>query len=198
MIQLIPKEKYLLMPWKNGKGTTSQIQIWPPESSFVDSSFVWRLSSAAMSEDGDFSVFSGYERLLFLISGAGLKVGERSLTQIGQAISFSGDKLVAGKLAHGAILDLNLIYRPDLAAVEHSLVKTAEVSSVAKPRSQVIFFNLNQALPVKIAEVTYVLQIGDTLIIDNTNSTEAIEINFAYKPEAVLVIRIDVVSRLPL
>src|SRR5690349_9614552 len=64
------EKDFVVMPWKNGKGTTTQFAIHPPGSSIADNSFVWRLSSATMSESGPFSSYPQYTRILIHTEGS--------------------------------------------------------------------------------------------------------------------------------
>lgn len=45
------------MPWKNGRGETTEIAVWPEGAGLQD--FGWRLSMAGVSEHGAFSAFPG-------------------------------------------------------------------------------------------------------------------------------------------
>ncbi|MCU9837037.1 HutD family protein [Ruegeria sp. WL0004] len=122
------------VPWKNGGGVTREIAGSPP---------TWRLSLADVASEGPFSVFSGLERILTVIEGAGMELHfEQQVRQalLGEPLRFSGDDPVTGVLPHGPIRDLNLIYDP------HQVNGTVEV------------FEGAQSLPTNPAEVaTYVL-----------------------------------------
>ncbi len=54
-VQLIKKSDCILMPWKNGLGMTSQIDIFPAKAHFPDG-FLWRLSSATVKTSSAFFV----------------------------------------------------------------------------------------------------------------------------------------------
>ncbi|GIQ81938.1 uncharacterised protein family HutD/Ves, partial [Kipferlia bialata] len=60
-----------VMPWKNGKGSTAEILVSPPGTSLAKMDFTYRLSSAPVTEDGSFSHFPGFQRILLPIEGAG-------------------------------------------------------------------------------------------------------------------------------
>ena len=57
---------YRVMPWANGRGVTTE--LWRQDR---DGALLCRLSMAAVTEDGPFSLFSGIERNLTVISGPG-------------------------------------------------------------------------------------------------------------------------------
>ncbi|MBN8629656.1 MAG: HutD family protein [Rhodobacterales bacterium] len=68
MIHLTPAD-YTRQPWKNGKGTTTE--LWRLER---DGQFLVRLSRASVVEDGPFSLFPGIERNLTVLTGAGFRL----------------------------------------------------------------------------------------------------------------------------
>ncbi|MGO6905167.1 HutD family protein, partial [Rhizobium ruizarguesonis] len=61
---------YKRMPWKNGKGETVEIAVFPPDASIND--FDWRVSMATVAEDGPFSIFPGIDRTLAILDGNGM------------------------------------------------------------------------------------------------------------------------------
>ncbi|MGK5087822.1 HutD family protein [Bdellovibrionota bacterium FG-2] len=98
------------MPWKNGKGTTTQIAIYPPEAEFPGDAFLWRVSSAPIDESGAFSTFPGYDRLLMITEGSGIILNGKPLV-CGQPLGFSGEEASQGELIQGPVRDLGIIYR---------------------------------------------------------------------------------------
>jgi environmental stress-induced protein Ves len=114
--RLIDQADYRIMNWKNGKGKTAEIAIMPPGADLT--SFVWRLSSARMDTECEFSRFPGYQRILTLIDGEGIELQRRNppqetiLLKKGEIFEFSGDEEVLGGLPFGSIEDLNLIFNP--------------------------------------------------------------------------------------
>ncbi|MCE9870612.1 HutD family protein [Hafnia alvei] len=111
--QIIRWADYHAMPWKNGQGVTQEIMR-------VDSpngrDFRWRLSMAEVSSDGDFSSYTGYQRILSILEGDGLQLKidgriEPPILTCGIQ-RFSGDSRVSSTLLNGKVRDLNLIYDP--------------------------------------------------------------------------------------
>lgn len=68
MRHLTPAD-YIRQPWKNGKGVTVELA-----RAEVEGALLWRLSMAAVAEDGPFSLFPGIERNLTVISGPGFRL----------------------------------------------------------------------------------------------------------------------------
>lgn len=98
------------MPWKNGQGVTSEIEIHPENADFAHNDFNWRLSSAAISGDNNFSKFPGYDRLLTVLSGTGLTINKQSLTS-GQVLAFAGEDSIQCILLEDRVVDLSLIFK---------------------------------------------------------------------------------------
>jgi len=114
MFTVISPDQYKQIPWKNGKGITTELAI--SENGTLDN-FDWRLSIASVVENGDFSDFSGYWRNLVLISGNGITLKHSKdsnvqidkLTQQLQISSFDGASKTYGGLCDGKIEDFNVI-----------------------------------------------------------------------------------------
>ena len=96
--------------WKNGKGETAQIGIFPENARFSDGDFLWRLSAATLTKDSDFSLFPGYERKLVIWSGDGLRLNGKVLLPF-DCLSFSGTQEIHAQVIGARIKDLGIIYR---------------------------------------------------------------------------------------
>ena len=98
------------MPWRNGLGSTVEIARQELEDG---GGFAWRLSMADVTQDGEFSNFSGYDRTLLLLEGNGLTLDcgdtvER-LEQHLQAARFRGEAATFASLHDGSIKDFNIM-----------------------------------------------------------------------------------------
>ena len=104
---------YVRMPWKNGGGSTEEISRDAGDG--LDG-FGWRLSIADIEESGGFSTFAGYQRIITVLQGDGMRLlvdGQASRPLLPfDAFAFSGESQVSCKLLGGAIRDFNLIYAP--------------------------------------------------------------------------------------
>ncbi|WAI83867.1 MULTISPECIES: HutD family protein [Achromobacter] len=139
-IRLYRAADYPRMPWKNGGGITQEVACNPSGSS---AAFDWRLSIADVAQDGGFSTFNGYQRVITVLEGQGIQltVDGREQTPLTprQVYAFPGDARVDCRLLDGAIRDFNLIYAPDryqarlhwasAACVFHSAAPTVLVLS---------------------------------------------------------------------
>lgn len=111
MIEIISPNQFRTIPWKNGKGKTTELAI-SKNGNMED--FDWRLSIASVIEDGPFSDFSGYDRNLILLDGKGIKLthSEQHIDVLEDHLSlssFNGCRNTIGELVDGPILDFNLM-----------------------------------------------------------------------------------------
>lgn len=102
------------MPWKNGRGETVEIAVFPKDASME--TFGWRVSMASVATDGPFSVFPGVDRTLSILDGSGmvLEIAERepvTLTALDAPHAFPADAATNATLVDGAITDLNVMTR---------------------------------------------------------------------------------------
>ena len=122
-IRHLAAAKYRTVPWRNGGGVTAEIAV-EPEGATVDSRFIWRLSLARIDRSGPFSAFSGYDRTIALIAGAGmvLDFGERGSARVDkpmQPLAFSGEWAPGCALIAGPTEDFNVM--TDRSRLRHRL-----------------------------------------------------------------------------
>lgn len=106
------------MPWKNGRGETVEIAVFPANAT-VDT-FDWRISLARVAEDGPFSIFPGIDRTLSVIEGGGLElsVDGREPSLLGPSslpYRFPADVATEARLTDGTIVDFNVMSRRETA-----------------------------------------------------------------------------------
>ena len=110
---LLKPADYVRMPWKNGGGHTTEIAVHPVDGT-IDT-FDWRISIAEVAADGPFSRFPGVDRILVLLSGAGMRLAGNAhaaeLRAPFEPYSFSGDDAISCSLVDGPVRDFNLMSR---------------------------------------------------------------------------------------
>jgi environmental stress-induced protein Ves len=123
-MKILPPERFLTTPWKNGGGITHEIARLE-----AGGRMVWRLSVAEVGADGPFSRFDGLMRILTVIEGAGLSL----VTPAGnlaalpcRPVRFPGDLPVDGRLIAGPVRDLNVIFDPGLVEARVDHLRAAE------------------------------------------------------------------------
>lgn len=132
-ITLLDPADYHRMPWKNGGGTTTEIALAPLPGDA--GRFLWRVSIADVAQAGPFSTFAGYERLIAVVEGAGMRLTvdgvPATVRHRARAFRFSGDAVVDCALLDGPIRDFNLIVDREHAEGRLDLVPAG--GSVAVP-----------------------------------------------------------------
>jgi len=123
-IRAIDKTMFREMPWANGGGITTELFAHRNERS---GRILWRISMAGVSSDGPFSHFAGYDRILVLMEGQGLRLSHRDGTEhyLSNAYDlaiFPGDIETHATLTHGPVQDFNVIadrstYRPAVTVI---------------------------------------------------------------------------------
>lgn len=113
-MQIIQREDYTRMPWKNGKGLTEEIMAFPVGSTME--TFDWRLSIAHVGADGPFSVFPGVDRSIVLLDGEGLRLdlpdaSQQTLAPYGDPFAFPGEWVISSTNIGGPTTDLNIMTR---------------------------------------------------------------------------------------
>ncbi|MFW8609274.1 HutD family protein [Rhizobium beringeri] len=162
------------MPWKNGKGETVEIAVFPPDASIND--FDWRISMATVAEDGPFSIFPGIDRTLAILDGNGmvLDVDGSSpvlLTTASDPLAFLADIPVAARLEDGAITDLNVMTRRK--GLTHTLIRidVDGNKTVPLPPSTCLLLCHRGALSFRRNGETGALAAGDALLIEDAAAT---------------------------
>ncbi len=110
----LTRARYREMPWKNGRGTTTEIARRPPG----DGPFDWRVSSARVEATGPFSPFPGVDRVIVALDGDGLLLthddqGASATLPALQPYAFSGDWQTTGAPRGGPVRDFNVLWRRD-------------------------------------------------------------------------------------
>ncbi|WP_211371287.1 HutD/Ves family protein [Paracoccus limosus] len=113
-LQVLRAADHRCMPWKNGRGETTEIAIWPPTAGL--DGFDWRISMAGVAEDGDFSIFPQIDRSLAVLSGDGIELqvqglGLHRLTLATPPLAFAADVPASARLLGQPITDLNVMTR---------------------------------------------------------------------------------------
>ncbi len=115
-VHLLTPADARLVPWKNGRGKTAELAVWPPGSSFERGDFDWRISKARIAEDGIFSRFEEHDRILVVLDGAGVDLSHpglapRTRVRALEPVRFRGDWPTEAHLPAGPVADFNVFVR---------------------------------------------------------------------------------------
>jgi hypothetical protein len=128
--KLFGRDQLPATPWKNGGGLTREIVRIPLESRMDD--FRWRVSIAELSADGSFSTFEGVDRVIMLLSGAGVHLGssdgavDHRLDTPLTPFAFAGERDISASLLGNASSDFNIMTRRGSAKADVRVVRGVE------------------------------------------------------------------------
>jgi uncharacterized protein len=107
-ISILRKENYKTSYWSGGR--TIELLIFPPEASYSERNFKWRLSSASVEvETSTFTSLPGISRIIMVLEGELLLNHEghhKSYLKAFQQDTFSGDWVTN---SYGKVTDFNLM-----------------------------------------------------------------------------------------
>lgn len=109
---LISQNQFKITPWKNGSGVSAEIAISPKDTDFRDGNFKWRISSARIEDETEFSKFPGYSRILTVLSGEGLILNDQEVAPF-EVFEFEGEEHIECVPLSGPVEDLNVIFLRD-------------------------------------------------------------------------------------
>lgn len=134
---------YIKMPWKNGQGTTFEVEIYPQDSSLSQLNFDYRISMALVSSDNEFSAFLGMKRILTVIDGSGIWFNEKVINPL-DIVEFDGEeKILSGPIVSGETnLDLGIIYNPRIVTCKMELLKHEKTVNLKIKSHRNYFFKI--------------------------------------------------------
>ncbi len=129
---------YRRVPWKNGGGVTVDIAgVFPTESEAASwSGMTWRLGRTRIERPGPFSDLSGFDRILTVIEGRGLRLKPAGEPVIDvreplRPVRFPGEWAIESELEAGPVGVLNLMGNRARAEIDLTIVPGAGSVSVA-------------------------------------------------------------------
>jgi environmental stress-induced protein Ves len=168
MPRVLSHLEFIDMPWKNGRGHTTE--IFKIEANGL---MVFRISSAEVSASGEFSDFSGYDRSLVNIGA-----GEMVLTHGETSVSSHGEPLLPLAVAHfdggirtycrvsEATRDLNIF------CAQNVYFASTVVRTLVAP----------EFLPVPVSSNTFIFVVDGSLVVQNNEKMQF----FVQKGDALL------------
>ena len=192
-LQYLPAKNYERQPWKNGKGETREI------ARDMDNSLRWRLSTAVLSEDGLFSIFSGYDRVLILLDGGPINLHAKQqstieassdvLLQRFDIYQFSGDTETFMKISSPGH-DLNIFTKRNQARARVALLSLdVEPLSVELGAKEQFFYCADgQATVSFVADSeSRIIACGDTFRISDGGSQRGLQLSLTGLPGSKII-----------
>lgn len=164
------------MPWKNGGGFTQEITR---DAGNELDEFGWRLSIADIEASGGFSCFAGYQRVITVLRGDGMRLSvdgrpSRDLLPF-DAFAFDGKSQASCTLLGGPIRDFNLIYAPDRYRARLQWLDGG--SRLFTRASVILVFSGQQQLQVSVdAQAEQALELYDCLHLSGNNHLLELEL----------------------
>ncbi len=171
-IQIVPAAKHPISNWAGG--TTTQLFIYPMESTLQNRDFDFRISSAKVEqEESNFSLFEGYRRQLLILEGQIEIYHENQYKKILKKLDvdeFSGDWKTSAK---GKCIDFNIItskeYQSSVAS--HQLQKDEVLQNQIKS-DWFFIYTYKGSISVDISESNLMLNEGDLLVVSKQKGKE--------------------------
>ena len=182
-------EDFQTLPWRNGLGSTVELISEILEG---HEAFSWRLSIASVANDGPFSDFSGYDRTLLLLEGAGITLnnpngGSIELNSPLDCAHFKGEDLINASLHDGPIKDFNVMTLRSICSSSVTAINEKSEPLIQINAEKLLVYSLK---PIKIQiglepsinlKANHLLQfdyyINNTMILDSTQAI-VIQINY--------------------
>lgn len=186
-------------PWKNGRGETLELALYPPEASFERGDFLWRISRARIEEDGPFSSFVGFDRILIVVEGEGLVLAHggsapRARLRPLEPYRFSGDWPTAGELVRGPVADFNVVTRRGAVSAEVQALPLARRRAREPLSTEHAFVHvLAGALFARVTgeEEPFDLVAGDSLWVRDPRPGDELDLTGRGEGTSALLVRLD-------
>jgi environmental stress-induced protein Ves len=185
--RIIHKSAFLEMPWANGAGVTTELFVHKDEHS---GRILWRLSVAGVDTDGPFSHFPGYDRILVLMAGHGLRLNHaddtrHELDKVYDLAVFPGDVATHATLCGGPVKDFNVIV--DRAGFRSAVTVVQAGGTCVRVAADVlaVFAVDNDLEIVDPGRVGYRVSRADLLLVDGPRSGD-----WAFSGATAIVTRI--------
>jgi environmental stress-induced protein Ves len=190
------------MPWKNGRGVTEELAIWPDSARFDRGDFEWRIAKARVDESGPFSTFPGCERILVVLDGAGLVLAHgssapRARVRPLEPYRFDGEWPTTAELVSGPVTDCGLLVRRGRAAdVEVARLRARRARETVGP-GHAFLHALAGSVTVRIPreEDPFELAPGESVWLRGLAEEEELDLAGGHAESLALIVRVGAPAR---
>ena len=192
-VGIIRWDDHRLVPWRNGLGTTREIAM-DTDPTDPEGRMLWRISIASVDQDGPFSDFIGYQRIIMLLSGEGMRLdfgrfGSTVLDRPFVPACFDGGWTTTATLLGGPVRDLNVMVADHAAAAGVDMLAAGETRRVIfEGNSHTFLHVLRGEADAEAGGGRHRLRTGDTLRVGWSELEGAL----SYLSDETLVCRIDI------
>jgi len=149
------------VPWKNGGGGTREVAQGDG----------WRISVATIDRDGPFSDFTGFDRTIVPIEGAGFTLdfddgSNVRLDRLYVPFRFAGEKKIACRLIEGTSRDLNVMTQRARWSHDARTIRSSAPAETLEVSAPAFFFVAAGDVWATSATESAALAPGDTLVCD--------------------------------
>lgn len=185
-------------PWKNGRGFTDELAIWPAHASFERGDFDARISKATVAQAGPFSSFAGFDRVLVITSGNGLWLahegrGHRERVRPLEPYRFSGDDRTTADPVDGLVADFSVFARRDRFTADVQVLRLARRQARETLDAAHAFVHvLTGSLTARVTgeESPFELAPGDSLRIDEPRPSTELALSGTSVDTTALLVRL--------
>ena len=122
LVHLTPADA-LRLPWKNGRGVSDELAIWPRGAQFEKGNFEWRISKAVINEPVAFSSFPGIDRVIVVTGGQYVTLSHsdsapRTRVKRLEPYAFQGEWATSARLPKGPVSDFSVMSRRGAARAD--------------------------------------------------------------------------------
>lgn len=163
-VRIVPAREFRSVAWNNGGGTTRDIDVLADADAVVA-----RVSLASIERDGPFSDFTGYDRTIVLVAGAGatLHFGGGTvvgLDRIAEPFGFDGGDAVVARVPGGPVQAFNVMTRRD--QLRHRVTAGSLTSPFDPPSSVAVRYVLVVVGSVAVAGLSGTVEGGEVMAGD--------------------------------
>jgi len=187
-IEIIKKNELQTKKWSGG--TTTQLAIFPKNSSYEDRTFTFRLSSAKVEvEKSTFTNLNGVSRTIMILDGK-LKLNHQNkYTKI--LNKYEIDKFEGGwtTTSEGRVTDFNLMTTGKCSGeLESKFIDKNKLQKItlAAEKDVITYYSCQGSYFIKLQQKEYLIEAGDFVMIFKENKQEEISIKTIEKCELVI------------
>ena len=187
-IEIIKKDELQTQKWSGG--TTTQLVIFPPNSSYEDKNFTFRLSSAKVEvEKSIFTNLKGVSRTIMILDGK-LKLDHQNryskILNKYETDKFEGDWITTSE---GKVTDFNLMTTGKCSGeLKSKFIAKNKLQKITFTAEEdiVTYYNCQGSYFIKMQQEEYFTKTGDFVVISKKNKQEEITIRTVEKCELII------------